>query len=168
MPVSATGATVPRPPRPPEPLWENIPGPLIAEPRWVLWQYQLVKGKYTKIPVQPDGSAASSTDPSTWAPFDFVQSAYSAGGFDGVGFVLNGDGLVGLDFDHCITESGEIDPTVRNYIERLDSYTELSPSGTGAHVFVYGKLPGPHRKLGPCEIYETARYLTITGMTLCR
>ena len=47
---AATGATVPRPPRPPEPLWENIPEQLIAERRWVLWRYELIKGKYTKIP----------------------------------------------------------------------------------------------------------------------
>ena len=164
---AATGATVARPPRPPEPLWENIPEQLIAEPRWVLWQYQPVKGKYTKIPVQPDGSAASSTDPSTWASFDFVQSAYFTGGFDGIGFVFNGDGVSGFDFDYCINGDGILEPKVAGYLEQLDTYCEITPSGSGVHAIVIcGELPGPDRKAGSCEIYRDARYFTVTGRRL--
>jgi putative DNA primase/helicase len=163
----ATAATVLRPPRPPEPLWENIPEQLIAERRWVLWRYELVKGKFTKIPLQPDGRAASSTDPETWAPFDFVQSAYLAGGFDGVGFVFNGDGLSGFDFDHCISGDGVLEPKIAGYLEQLDTYSETTPSGSGVHAIVIcGELPGPDRKAGPCEIYRDARYFTVTGRRL--
>jgi primase-polymerase (primpol)-like protein len=45
----------------------------------------------------------------------------------------------------------------------LNSYTELSPSGTGVRIFVYGKLPPIGRKTGDIEVYEAGRYLTITG-----
>lgn len=34
--------------------------------------------------------------PRTWATFDQAQTAYEEGGYSGVGFVLNGDGIVGV------------------------------------------------------------------------
>lgn len=105
---SISTATLPRPERPPEPVWENIPDVLTVRLRWILWGYRFVKGKWTKVPFQIDGEPASSTDPTTWAPFEHIQCAYLADAvtrepqFDGVGFVFNGDGIIGLDFDHCI------------------------------------------------------------------
>ena len=48
-------------------------------------------------------------------------------------------------------------------IRALDSYTEISPSGTGIRIFARGKLPPGGRKRGRFEMYETGRYLTVTG-----
>jgi hypothetical protein len=141
-----------------------IPELLITTPRWVNWRYALVKGKYTKPPCQPDGSLADSTDPATWSPFEFVQTAYETNQFDGVGIVLNRDGLVGFDFDHVLDENGQIiDPEIAEMIARLDSYTETSPSGAGLRVFVLGALPPGGRKARNVECYDTSRFLTVTG-----
>jgi hypothetical protein len=89
------------------------------------------------------------------------------GGFDGVGIVLNGDGLAGWDFDHCLDAAGNIiDETVAGYLALLDSYSEISPSGTGLRVFLRATLPPKGRKKGPIECYENVRYLTVTGRRL--
>jgi putative DNA primase/helicase len=143
---------------------DSIPHELTVRPRWVLWRFETVKGRLTKIPYRCNGRRASSTDPRTSASWADIQRAFDRGGFDGVGFVLNGDGLIGFDFDHCVDAEGNVnDPKIVMYFVRLSSYTEITPSGTGLRVFVFGKIPGADRKLGNCEIYETERYLTITG-----
>jgi putative DNA primase/helicase len=156
-----------RPPRPREPLWENIPDDLKARPQWVLWRYEDRKGGWTKVPHQPNGRPASSTDEATWAPFDFVQTAYlTSGSYDGVGFVLTlGDPYVAFDFDHCVDrETGEItDPKVSDYVTQLNSYTEISPSGTGLRLIVRAKLPERDRRNGSFECYQDRRFVSITG-----
>ncbi len=142
-----------------EPVWNDIPTELTSCARWVLRQ--------GKIPKQSSGAAASSTDPETWTTFGAARTAYLAGGFDGVGFVLNGDGLVCFDFDHCIDVNGQItDPKVAAFVERLGSYTEVSTSGDGLHVFVLGKLPPEGRKKGPFEVYDDKRVMIVTGRRL--
>ncbi|WP_166525161.1 phage/plasmid primase, P4 family [Caproicibacter fermentans] len=50
-------------------------------------------------------------------------------------------------------------------VEHLDSYTEISPSGTGLHIWAYGDIPidgRNNRKLG-IEMYKARHYLTVTG-----
>ena len=68
--------------------------------------------KPTKIPYQPGGALASSTDSATWSTFDDVRAAYEAGGFDGVGFVFTADDpFVGIDLDGCRdAATGELAP----------------------------------------------------------
>ena len=157
----------PRPARPPEPIWENIPQELKSRPRWVFWRYEFVKGKWTKPPYQRDGSKASSTDPATWATFDDIRNAYGTGDYDGIGIVLNADGLLGFDFDHVVDIAGQItDAQIAGYVHALDSYAEISPSGAGLRVFVEGTLSAQGRKRGNCECYGMARYLTVTGRRL--
>ena len=50
-----------------------------------------------------------------------------------------------------------------NIVQQLDSYTEISPSGTGLRIFIRAKLPPKDRKIGNFECYESGRYLTVTG-----
>jgi hypothetical protein len=96
-------------------------------------------------------------------PFD-VRS-----GYDGIGIVLSeSDPFVGFDFDHCVDKvTGDItDPAVARFVAALDTYTEVSPSGTGLRLLTIGKLPPEFRKNGPYECYESVRFLTLTGRTL--
>jgi primase-polymerase (primpol)-like protein len=75
------------------------------------------------------------------------------------------DPITGIDFDHCVDPvTGAVDVNVLDYIRRLDSYTEFSPSGKGLHVFVRGIVPDGRnfRTLG-VEVYNRGRYLTLTG-----
>ena len=48
-------------------------------------------------------------------------------------------------------------------IRAVDSYTEVSPSGRGIRMLLFGALPAHGRKKGHYENYETGRYVTITG-----
>jgi putative DNA primase/helicase len=51
-------------------------------------------------------------------------------------------------------------------INELNSYTELTPSGTGLRVILKGTLPANGRKRGNVEMYEKGRFLTITGQRI--
>lgn len=152
-----------------ERLREVLPDGLRAARRFVLWRWELRDGKWTKPPYQPTGRLASADDPSTWVDFELAQAAVESGLFDGLGIVLNGDGLVGPDFDHCV-DDGVIADWALPAIKRLGSYTELSPSGTGIRVLAYGKLPPGGRSKAKgghkIEVYDSGRYLTLTGHDL--
>jgi putative DNA primase/helicase len=86
----------------------------------------------------------------------------------GVGFVFTEDDpYAGIDLDKCRNpETGEIDQWARKIVDALDSYTEVSPSGTGLHIFVKATLPGRNNRKGPVEMYESRRYFTLTGKHL--
>ncbi|WP_233598042.1 hypothetical protein [Comamonas sp. BIGb0124] len=132
--------------------------------RWVVWKGPKVPYCATAI-----NSAASVTDPSTWASFPQAQAAYEEGGYSGVGFVLNGDGLVGIDLDGCV-HGGRPEPAALALLERIGcGYVEVSPSGTGLRSFGYAGAPTrcKGRVDGiSVELYATARYLTVTGRVL--
>jgi primase-polymerase (primpol)-like protein len=118
----------------------------------------------TKVPLTVDGRAASSTDPSTWSTFD-VASGSTAG--VGPGFVLNGDGIVCIDLDHCLVD-GVLEPWAQAIVDMVPrTYMEVSPSGDGLHVWGRGSLERGRRIRvdgGFVEAYATGRYLTVTGV----
>lgn len=76
------------------------------------------------------------------------------------------DGITGVDLDHCIDEEGKLLPWAQEIVDHLDSYTEITPSGKGLRIFVEGKLPGTRHKKGKIEVYDNARFLTVTGHQL--
>jgi hypothetical protein len=102
------------------------------------------------------------------SPLTSQGSRGETGSYDGVGFALDGkDGLAGFDFDHYLDADGNIkDPRIAELVHRLNSYCEISPSGTGLRVFVFAVLPAGGRKKGGIECYERGRYLTVTGRHL--
>lgn len=150
-----------------------IPEELKGIPRWVLWKFVPEVDDddktvdWDKPPVNPrTGGLASSTNPATWAPFAETLDAYLRGGWDGMGFVLHKgeQDLVAIDLDKCRDrETGTIEPWARQIIDRVQSYTEASPSGRGVRIFLKGKLPATGRKKGRYENYSTGRYVTVTG-----
>lgn len=119
----------------------------------------------TKVPLQARRRAvASSTDPATWATYE--QACASTEG-RGMGFVLNGDGIVCIDLDHCLAD-GELAPWAGRVVEAAKgSYVEVSPSGTGVHIWGRAEmacgrmvhLPGG----GKAEVYPDGRYITVTS-----
>ena len=147
-----------------------MPYELMAIDKWVLWKAVERDGNFTKIPFTVGGRMAKTNDPTTWSSFSQVKAAYQAGGFDGVGFVLDGkDRIVGVDLDKV--DDHRHQPEVASIIRMLKEsgcYIEASPSGKGLRAFLFGELAFPgtnNRKLG-VEIYREGRYLTVTGQTL--
>nr|WP_246045795.1 hypothetical protein [Halorussus ruber] len=120
----------------------------------------------TKIPVTPgSGEFASSTDSETWTGFETALDYVQTGNAAGIGFVFTDDDpIVGVDLDDCRDpETGDADDAALDIIDRLDSYTEVSPSGTGYHVLIKGDLPDGRNRRGSFELYDTARFFTVTG-----
>ena len=60
-------------------------------------------------------------------------------------------------------ESGTLEEWARDIVKRLDSYAEVSPSGTGVHVIAEGELPDGRSRSGDVEMYEMSRFFTVTG-----
>ena len=135
-----------------------IPAELRALPRWMRHK--------AKRPLTVAGRAGSSTDASTWSTYAAVRSS-TAG--DGFGFTLNGDGITGLDLDHCV-DDGVISPAARSILRRLpDTYAELSPSGHGVRLFCRADVAKGRRLTSHgvgLEVYGTGRFLTVTGNRL--
>lgn len=166
---------------------EAVPDEIRDRDQWICWRTECREcserlepaaktcpecgEKATKKPIDPgSGGFASSTDPETWATLaealDFDADNPDT---DGIGYVFDANGLVaGVDLDDCRdAETGEIDDWAAEVVDRLDSFTEVSPSGTGLHVYVFGFVPdGGNREPvgdGELEMYDSGRYFTVTG-----
>ncbi len=150
----------------------GIPQELLALPNWVGWKLQLEEGKEKKIPLNAKtGRFASSTDSSTWSTVDRALQHYEqlkGHGVDGLCFMFSEDDqIAGIDLDDCRNpETGELNAFAKSILERMNSYTEKSPSGEGLHIFVKGNLPGKGINLGNIEMYDNKRFFTVTGQAL--
>jgi len=146
---------------------EKIPPELKARLHWVVWRQEDREGKPTKIPYQPQNpkQKASSTKPDTWGAFEQAIGVVKVNGFAGIGYEFGADDpFTGIDLDKCRNpETGEIELWAREIIDRLRSYTEISPSGSGLHILVRGKLPPGGNRKGKVEMYDSGRYFTMTG-----
>jgi hypothetical protein len=153
----------------------NIPDALRMFPHWILWRNETRDHKPTKVPYTTSGGFAKSNDPTTWSAFGVAEGALTAK-YSGLGFVFKeGGGLAGVDLDGCRDpESGEIAPWATAILGKLNSYSEVSPSGTGVKVFVKGELTtaGKKKELGflgvygkapAIEVYDRGRYFAVTG-----
>lgn len=144
----------------------RVPDELKELRRWVVWCLEERGGKPTKVPYSPlTGRSAGSTDPGTWGSYLEAIKAYTEGDFDGVGFVFTeADPFCGVDLDRCRDlNTGELEPWAREILDRLDSYSEISPSGEGVHIIVRGELPPGGNRRGRIEMYDRARFFTMTG-----
>jgi P4 family phage/plasmid primase-like protien len=153
--------------------FDNIPMELKMIPRWVLWRYVEIGDettkRWSKLPTQPSGQSASSTNPNTWADFLTVQNAYinQPNRFDGVGFVFSGDdNLVGIDLDDCYDHQNHsfTDAALQQIATSVEGYMEVSPSGTGVKIFTRADTHNSHVDHDKgFEFYPKGRYFTVTG-----
>lgn len=134
---------------------------LRSERVWVAWNSD--GGR--KVPKTAGGNARSN-DPSTWLTYGEASALASEMGYSGVGVMLSG-GLTGIDLDGCV-EDGAIAPWAQDVIDKIVSYAEVSPSGTGVHILCYAD-PAKVGAVGRAdhargiEVYNHGRYFTVTG-----
>ncbi|MFI8084375.1 bifunctional DNA primase/polymerase [Kitasatospora sp. NPDC086009] len=136
----------------------TLPDELTTSPRWI-------RHSSTKVPLTAAGMAASSTDPKMWSTY--TDAAASRAGV-GLGFVLNGDGVVCIDLDHCIRPDGSLEPWAAAIVaDAGTTYVEVSPSGDGLHIWGRADVRQGRRIRRPdgtaVEVYGTGRYITVTG-----
>lgn len=142
-----------------------FPTELVQLPQWVVWRRETRDGKPTKVPYDArTGRRAATNKPSSWCNFEEAEAG-ARNGFDGIGFVFTKEApYCGIDLDECRDPStGEVAEWARKIVDRFDSYTEVSPSGTGLHLIIRGELPGGGIKRGGVEVYDRGRYFTMTG-----
>lgn len=162
--------------------YENFPAELRDMPQWVCFMMVASpeKSKPDKVPINPRTLwGARPGDPTTWGTMREAldqqgktgrckrkdrqgEKVTVEGTICGIGFMFNGNGIVGIDFDHCY-QDGQLAPWVGEWVKRFDSYTEFSPSGTGLHILCRGRLPGRAIKLSEAEMYDQGRFFTVTG-----
>lgn len=176
----------------PKVCWRTVPKDLGDIPHWVLWRYVRSKdGRWTKVLRYPAKTLAgdriylnaSSTDPASWSTVDRIASHYwsvfAAFWGDsrryGAGFCLsNADPeqtVTVIDLDDCRNrDTGELTTRAAELVTRFSSYTEVSPSGTGLKIYMFGRKPGPRCKNAKehpgIEIFDNARFVAITGLHL--
>ena len=139
--------------------YDNIPEELKRLNQWVC------ANDCSKVPMQATcDRPASSTNPSTWASFEDALWAVIHGYYDYLGFVFNDNGIVGIDIDDGFDVDGQITNLACDIVGKCRSYTEMSKSGRGLHIFVKGDIPFKGKNnLAGVEIYKTARFFIMTG-----
>lgn len=124
-----------------------------------------VRRSAAKVPLTTVGTAASSTDPKTWATYKTARESVAG---VGLGFVLNGDGIVCLDLDHALNPDGSPKPWAQEIVDKAGpTFTEVSPSGDGLHIFGFANVRQGRRirRAGgfAVEVYGAGRFIAMTG-----
>ena len=152
---------------------KKVPSELKQHRQWVNWKTIERSGKKTKIPIQPNGNPAKSTDPSTWVAFDELADGQ-------IGFVFSqADPYIGIDLDGCMNpETQRLDKWAREIVLKFGTYAEVSPSGTGVKMFGISDSIWKHKnkididgegyngKKPGIEVYDCGRYFAVTGKRL--
>lgn len=136
---------------------KRLPAELDHMPRWIRWADR----DGAKVPVNARGHSINALNPSNWRPVEDVEDHPRRG------FVLDGDGIVCVDIDHCLDGAGRPLPWARALLRRFPAtWAEVSPSGDGLHLW------GLAAETGPCvrwyrghrvEVYGDRRFITVTG-----
>jgi hypothetical protein len=124
---------------------------------------QWVLHRADKVPLRvADLKPASPTNPNDWCSLDEALERLSSDATLGLGFVLSD-----TDPFTCIDLDGTEDiNTINNHSEifkSFNTYTEISPSGKGGHIWCKGWVPSRKFSAGAIEVYSQARYMTVTG-----
>lgn len=158
--------------------YSKIPLEIKKTHRWVCYRIEERNGKQTKVPYNAiSGTYAKSNDSDTWTYFDVAVTGCIKYKFDGIGFMLGldtntGVNYFGIDLDNHEDENGEKPMDVddfkifcKEFIDKLQSYTEYSHSGEGIHIICKGTLPEGARRRNGCgvEMYERGRFFTMSG-----
>ena len=145
-----------------------MPTELKALNNWVCWKDK------SKTPLNPYTlNNAKVNDANTWADYDAAFRRVHDHTAAGVGFII-GEGFTVIDLDHVIDiGTGKATDEALDIVKKLGSYTEVSMSGAGIHIFMKSdfRLPNgkksqsqvPLASMGGFELYTGNRYIAMTG-----
>jgi primase-polymerase (primpol)-like protein len=87
-----------------------------------------------------------------------------------VGYVFSADDpFTGIDLDGCLNpQTGELASWAQDIVQRMATYAEVSPSGTGVKLWVRARMSGSRHKkrlseAAALEVYDQGRFFTVTG-----
>ena len=86
----------------------------------------------------------------------------------GIGFVFHEqDPYIGIDIDDCLDPDNlALTKEAENLLNRFNSYTEISPSGMGLHIYLKSDAAFDGKRKGNVELYSRKRFFTVTGKIL--
>ena len=152
-------------------LYDNIPAMLKQHPNWVAWGIRdAPPNTPPKSPYNPVSLLSGKPLPAkagvkeTWDSFQNAAECVARRLAQDIGYEFDG-GVYGVDLDHVI-DGGMLKPEAQEIVGQLASYTEVSPSGTGLHIFVLApdaEITRHRKKDYFLEIYSEGRYFTVTG-----
>ncbi len=156
-------------------LRRKLPAYLRSAHSWLCFKFQTApnRDRAKKVPIDPEtGQRASYKDPATWGTLEEAIAGCARFHADGVGYAfMYWDNIVGLDLDNCRNPAtGKIDQWAREIILEANSYSEVTPSGTGVRIFIDGRWRHPEHRTeglgsagkGSLEIYSEW-FFAITG-----
>lgn len=158
------------------PMWGRIPFELQARAQWLLASPDSKGDLKVPTSITADGKlvSGSSTDRATWLPFDVAMGAALHHKL-GIGYVLAKDdpfACIDLDVKGEHNEPNREKWSTQDQLNRFwlitqafDTYAELSQSGKGIHVWVYGQAVDGARH-DNVEVYADARFMVCTGNVL--
>lgn len=156
--------------------YSTIPKFMKDHGRFCLWKLVMKPGKTKpdKIPYRIDGKRADATNPQHYSSFEKTVEAFAEGGYACIGIGCF-ETLRLVDVDECVA-NGKLDARDQDIVDTLDSYTELSSSGNGIHIFI---LAGGfaydseryyiNNRSTHVEVYApdvTGKFLTLTGKAI--
>ena len=127
-----------------------------------------VASNQEKRPINPHtGTYAKCDDPTTWCTFEETRAFITKNPGHLPAIALSDSlKIVAIDIDGCVTEDGKLSHNAQDIINRFQSYSEISVSGKGIHVFALAAMPGRNRNTENLEIYGHSKFITITGDVL--
>jgi putative DNA primase/helicase len=154
----------------------HFPKALRPLKQWVAYriEYDQTTQRKTKVMYYTDGRQllkARSNQPGTWLTLGEALNLNNKNpNLDGIAFCIT-EGFVGIDFDKVRdADTHAIKPWVLEWINRFETYGEVSQSKTGLHFIAKGILPPEGRKNDSMqtEVYGDRRFFVFTGMRLTR
>src|SRR6266478_2309788 len=103
----------------------EVPQVLKDIPNWCGWKYvpRDDKGKeLTKPPFSCKTGYKTSVNEgnrNNWVSFEGAVASVGKFDFNGIGFIVTGTGLAGIDFDNCVNADGTIDPFAKAILKLL-------------------------------------------------
>lgn len=144
----------------------NFPIELTQKNQWIVWKFEQYDGdkKPRKVPYYVSGKKrfgkqGDEQDLSQLSNFKTALDLVNSGNYSGLGFaLLKTDNLICVDID------SNADPEItQKLISGLNSYTEISPSGNGYHIWLTGETRTFKNNDVGIEVFCNAQFLTMTG-----
>lgn len=176
--ISAKQAFITQPSRPTMATvhGDNIPAELRAGRQLFPWFWMRGTDRWEKIPLRycrlrRRWMKCRTNLEAERLDFDTVYQIHRVNPFFGVGRRIDAEeGITVIDPDDSIDSTTGLlteAPFSAQVFRDLDSYTEISPSGTGVKIFVLGAKPGKKCKAmssaSDIEIYDRGRFVALTG-----
>ena len=118
--------------------YDKLPLELKEETTFCLYKLEPGKdGKKKKVPYQTSGARADPGNKAYLTDFTTAYETYRKGGYDGIGLSVVED-MAAVDIDGCVV-NGKLNAIAQEIVDKLGTYAELSPSGTGVHI--WGRTP---------------------------